>query len=114
MGIHQQANLQQEEEDAIDLNALYHMLRRGKHVILIVAAGTLLIATAIAFLLPEKYTSSTSFIPPTQGGGNSIANAVAGQLSALGAGGVGEALGGIKNSGDMYAGILKSRSILSE
>jgi uncharacterized protein involved in exopolysaccharide biosynthesis len=40
-----------------------------------------------------------------------MASALAGQLSALGAG---DLVGGVKNPGDLYAGILKSRSISSE
>jgi len=39
-----------------------------------------------------------------------MASALAGQLSALGAG---DLVGGVKNPGDLYSGILKSRSIAS-
>jgi capsule polysaccharide export protein KpsE/RkpR len=40
-----------------------------------------------------------------------MASALAGQLSALGGG---DLLGGVKNPGDLYSGILRSRSIASE
>jgi capsule polysaccharide export protein KpsE/RkpR len=40
-----------------------------------------------------------------------MAGALAGQLSAFGAG---DLLGGVKNSGELYAGILKSRSVTGE
>ena len=99
------------QEYSLDLAILIQMLRSGKWLIV---RGTLLAvvaATAIAFLLPVRYTSTTSFVPPTLGNNNSMATALAGQLSALGGG---DLLGASKNSGDMYAGILRSRSIASE
>jgi uncharacterized protein involved in exopolysaccharide biosynthesis len=79
---------------------------------IVIASGTALaIATVVAWLLPVGYTSSTSFIPPALSSNNSMASLVAGQLSAIGAGDI---LGGVKSPGDLYAGILKSRSIASE
>src|ERR1035441_4265638 len=100
-----------EEEDSIDLIALVQILRRGKRVILGMTLATFTIATVIAFILPPIYTSTVSFIPPSVSRSNSMATALAGQLSAFGAGGLG---GGLKNPGDLYAGILQSRSIASD
>jgi len=99
------------EDGGIDVSALLRMLLRGKKTILSVTLGVFAIATAIAFLLPRRYTSTVSFIPPAVSGNNSMASVVAGQLSALGAG---ELLGSGKGPGDLYAGILRSRSIASE
>jgi tyrosine-protein kinase Etk/Wzc len=99
------------EESSVDLIALFHTFRRGKRTIVIASLGALAIATVVALLLPPGYTSSTSFVPPSLGNSNSMASMVAGQLSAMGAG---ELLGGVKSPGDLYAGILKSRSISSE
>ena len=73
--------------------------------------GVFAIATVYAFLLPFSYTSTASFIPPALSSGNSMASAVAGQLTALGAGGL---LNGGKSPGDLYAAILQSRSVSSE
>lgn len=101
----------EEDESSIDLVALFQTLRRGKRTIFGLSLGFFAIATAVAFLLPVRYTSTASFIPPTLSGGGSVASAVAGQLSALGGG---DLLGGVKNSGDLYAGILRSRSIAEE
>ena len=99
-----------EEEDSIDLAALFHTLHRGRWTIAGVSLGFLAIATAVAFLLPFRYTSTTSFIPPNLSS-NSMASALASQLPMLGGS---DLLGGVKSSGDLYAGILKSRSIASE
>ena len=105
------SSILEEEEDSIDLIGLVQTLRRGKKTILRATFGVFAIVTAVAFLLPFRYTSSVSFIPPSSNGNSSMASALAGQLSAFGAG---DLLGGIKNPGDLYAGILKSRSIASE
>ncbi len=100
-----------EEEDSIDLIALVQILHRGRRVILGMTLATFAIATVIALILPPIYTSTVSFIPPNVSGSNSMATALAGQLSAFGAG---ELAGGLKNSGDLYAGILQSRSVASD
>src|SRR5665213_4134847 len=76
----------EEEENSIDFIALFQTLRRGKRTILGVSLGIFVIATVYAFLLPFRYTSTVSFIPPSVSSGRSIASAVAGQLSALGTG----------------------------
>ncbi len=100
-----------EEEASIDLAALYQLLRCGRRTILWVSLCFLAIATAIAFLTPARYTSVTSFVPPNLGGNSPMASAVAGQLAVLGAG---DLLGGVKNSGDLYAGVLRSQSIAED
>ncbi len=101
----------QEEEVSIDVVELLQKLRRGRWTILLSSVFCLVVATAIAFLLPVGYASVASFVPPNLGGSSSMASALVGQLSTLGAG---DLLGGVKSSGDLYAGILKSRSIAQE
>jgi tyrosine-protein kinase Etk/Wzc len=101
----------EEEEDSIDLAALYQTLHRGKRTILGTSLAVFAVATVIAFLLPLQYTSTVSFIPPSANNGGSMAAALAGQLSALGGG---DLLGAGKTSGDLYAGILRSRSIADQ
>jgi tyrosine-protein kinase Etk/Wzc len=100
----------EEEEDSIDLITLFQTLRRGKRVIFLWTIGCLLTAAVVAFLLPLRYTSTVTFIPPSSGA-SSMTSALAGQLAAFGAG---DLLGGAKNPGDLYSGILRSRSIASE
>jgi tyrosine-protein kinase Etk/Wzc len=101
----------EEEESSIDIVALFQTISREKKTIFRVTLGCFAIATLIAFVLPFQYTSTVSFIPPNLSNSSSMASALAGQLSALGAG---DLVGGVKNPGDLYAGILKSRSIASE
>ena len=100
------------EDDSVDLVEVFHRLRRGRTTIFLATLACCLVVTAIGFLLPFRYTSTTSFIPPANlGSNNSMASLVAGQLSAMGAS---DLLGSIKNPGDLYAGILKSHSIAGE
>jgi len=100
-----------EEDRGIDLLEIYRALRRGSRRILAVTSIALGFAVLISFLVPVRYTSTTSFIPPNLSAGGSAAAALVGQLSPLGGS---DLLGGMgKNSSDMYAGILKSRSIAS-
>jgi tyrosine-protein kinase Etk/Wzc len=100
-----------EDEDSVDLIAVFRMLLCAKRTILGATLGAFLLATGYAFLLPLRYTSTASFIPPSGSGSGSMATMVAGQLSAMGAG---ELLGAGKTSGELYAGILGSRSIAGE
>ena len=97
----------EEDDDSVDLIEVFHRLRRGMRTVLKVTLATFLIATAVAFILPFRYTSTTSFVPPMMSSSSSMASMVAGQLSALGAGD----LLGQKNPGELYSGILKSHSI---
>jgi capsule polysaccharide export protein KpsE/RkpR len=97
-----------EEEARIDFVATFRELREAKSTILKITAATLAVAVTVSFYLPARYTSVGSFIPPNLNTSNPIASAIAGQLSSLGGG---DLVGGMKSSGDMYAGILRSRSI---
>jgi tyrosine-protein kinase Etk/Wzc len=100
------------DDDSVDLAEVFRKLRAGKRLIFKVTLTVFLVVTAVAFVLPFRYTSTTSFIPPANmNSGSSIASLVSGQLSALGAG---DLLGGMKNPGDLYTKILKSRSIAQE
>lgn len=98
-------------EGSIDFAALFLALRLGKKKIFLTALVVFVVATVIAFSLPSHFTSTVSFIPPNLGGGNSMASVLAGQLSALSGS---DLLSAGKTSGDLYAGILSSRSIEGE
>ena len=100
-----------EEETYLDFVVLFQMLWQGKKTILAVSLGVFAIVTVIAFMIPSRYTSTVSFIPPNVGGGSSMASMLAGQMSALGGDNL---LGGTRNSGELYAGILSSRSVTGE
>lgn len=100
-----------EEDGAVDLAEVFRKLRRGKGTIFKITLAVFVIATVVAFLLPFRFTSSASFIPPATSSGGSMAALIAGQLSSSL---TGDVLGGIKSPGDLYAGILKSHSIADE
>lgn len=91
----------------------YQLLKRERRLIGLCMLVCTLLAAVIAYVLPVRYTSIASLLPPSGSGSSSLASAaaLAGQLSTLGAG---DLLGGLKNSGDLYAGLLKSRTIADE
>ncbi|MGB0123537.1 MAG: Wzz/FepE/Etk N-terminal domain-containing protein [Silvibacterium sp.] len=103
----------EEEEASIDYAVLLRTLNRGRRTIGAVTLGVLAIATAAAFLIAPRYTSKASFIPPNSNSTSSAA-ALVGQLSQFAGVGASSLLGGVKSQGDLYVGILKSRSIGSE
>jgi uncharacterized protein involved in exopolysaccharide biosynthesis len=96
------------------LLTLLSVLARSPRTLLAFTSVGLIIAVIIAVLLPARYTSTASLLPP--GANNSSGAAMlAGQLSQLsGLGGGASLLGAAKTPADLYVGILKSRSIASE
>ena len=72
-----------------------------------VPLGAGLVALVISFMITPSFTGTAKLMPPKQQQG--IAAALTSQLGAL-AGIVGGA-GGIRNPGDQYVGLLKSRTI---
>jgi len=103
-----------QDEATIDLGAVAIELWAHRKTILLAGLAALLLATLIAFLFPPYFVSVASFVPPSSS--NSLGSSVLmGQLSQLsGLGGGGGLLGAAKTSGDLYVGILTSRSIASE
>lgn len=69
-------------------------------------------ATLLAFLLPKRYEASTLLMPPDDESSKTMAMAAAlgGRLSGSLSSVAGDVLG-IKNSGDLFIGILRSRTI---
>jgi tyrosine-protein kinase Etk/Wzc len=102
-----------DEGSSIVLFELLHSLHRGRRTIIAATIGVFSIAAVAAFLIPSRYTSKASFIPPTTNS-SSTAAALAGQLSQFSGFGAGSLMGGIKSPGDLYVGILKSRLVGSE
>jgi uncharacterized protein involved in exopolysaccharide biosynthesis len=77
------------------------------------SAVGLVAAAAIAFLIPSRFTSTARLMPPDQGpgsGGMAMLSALAGKAdSALGS--LGGELLGLKTTGDLFIGILQSRTV---
>jgi len=107
-----QVQVDQEIEDLVDVGAILKTLYRGRKTVFVFMAAACALAIAVAFILRPTYTSEASFLPPGSGASSATA-ALAGQLSAL-SGLSGSGFSGAKGSGDLYIGILKSRSVKSE
>lgn len=69
-----------------------------------------ILSIVIAILIPSRYTSTTRLMPPDQTG-----QGISAMLSALGKGGdlgaIGGQLLGMKTSGDLFVGVLRSRTV---
>ena len=77
-----------------------------------VSAVGLIAAAAIAFLIPNRYASSAQLMPPDEQGstGMALLAGLAGKAgSSLGA--LGSQLLGLKTTGDLFIGILQSRTV---
>jgi uncharacterized protein involved in exopolysaccharide biosynthesis len=93
----------------IDLIDLWAVVASRRKLMTKATATGLVLATAIAFLLPDTYTASAMIMAPQQQ--QSVAAMLAGQLAGMAASAKDL---GLKNPGDVYAGILASRSIADE
>jgi uncharacterized protein involved in exopolysaccharide biosynthesis len=101
-----------DDQNSIDLLEVLRTLWASRLLVAEIAGAITILSVIMAFVLPMRYTSTASFIPPSSSStGGSMAAALAGQLSLLGAG---DLLGGGKASGDLYVGVLKSRSVTGE
>jgi capsule polysaccharide export protein KpsE/RkpR len=80
-----------------------------------VAAVSLLLMTVVAFLIPNQYTSTVSLMPPDQesGAGMGMLAALAGKAGGS-FGSLGAELLGLKTNGDLFVGILGSRTVQNE
>ncbi|MBI5889617.1 MAG: hypothetical protein HZB47_02930 [Nitrosomonadales bacterium] len=102
-----------EEEDSIDPLGLLLVVAREKKTILRAAFAAAILSSAIALLLPAVYSARAVILPPQEdhSGLNFMAMGALADLSAAGSsGGLGAALG-LKSPGDIYIGMLKSRSV---
>jgi tyrosine-protein kinase Etk/Wzc len=95
-------------EDGIDLIQVGFLLWRNKKTILRFTIATTVLTALIVFLvLKPTYTANAVFLPPQSPPGSAMSQ-LTGQLGAVGALG---ALSGLKSPGDVYIGILSSRTI---
>lgn len=100
-------DLSDDDQDEIHLLDILIVLARYKKLVFgmpILFGG---ITLAISLLMTPKFTSTATVMPPQQQ--SSGMSAVLGQLGGL-AGAVG-GIAGIKNSGDLYVGMLGSRTV---
>lgn len=98
--------------------AVLRMLWEHRPMLFRWAAWGLLAATLIAFLIPKQYEAMTRLMPPDDQSGTSLAimAALGGRISGsgTGGGGLGAIAGdllGMKSSGALFTGVLKSRTV---
>jgi tyrosine-protein kinase Etk/Wzc len=97
------------EEKEIDLLEVTNLLLRGKRTILKFMLVAVALAALLAYVVMKPmYTAEATFLPPQSAPGSGMSQ-LASQLGSLGA--MGALSGGLKSSGDVYVGILKSRTI---
>jgi tyrosine-protein kinase Etk/Wzc len=98
-------------EQEIDLLEVMTLLARGKKTILKFILVTVALAALLVFVVMRPmYTAEAIFLPPQSAPGSATSQ-LASQLGSLGSLG---SLGGLKNPGDIYLGILGSRTIADE
>ncbi len=100
------------ERTAADLRLIWEQRRRLSRIIAWGLAASLL----IAFLIPARYESTCQLMPPDQSGNMGILTALLGKTGASegGSGGLAGLAGdvlGLKTSGDLFVGVLGSRTV---
>jgi tyrosine-protein kinase Etk/Wzc len=97
------------EQERVDLGLLDLAIVLAKHkkLVLGVPLAAAALAAVISLLMPNVYTATARILPPQQNQG--AAAAFLGQLRAVG--GLNTASLGVKNSVDLYVGMLDSRSV---
>jgi len=98
-----------QEIDLLDLTAL--LLRGKKTVLKFMLVTAALAAILVYFVMKPMYTAEATFLPPQSAPGSGVSQML-GQLGSLGS--LGALSGGLKSPGDVYVGILKSRTIADE
>jgi tyrosine-protein kinase Etk/Wzc len=99
------------KERRIDLFAVATLLLREKKTIFKFMLGAFVLAVLVVYVvMSPMYTGQAMFLPPQTAPGSAMSQ-LASQMGSLGAFG---ALGGLKSSGDVYLGILGSRTIADE
>lgn len=88
------------------------LLWRERQFVYRVTAMGLVLTTVLAFLIPKQYESTTRLMPPDNQSGTAMAM-LAAMTSKMGAG-LGSTAGtllGLKSSGEVFVGILQSRTV---
>jgi uncharacterized protein involved in exopolysaccharide biosynthesis len=94
------------EINLLDVIAL--LLTEKKTLLKFIVVSVALTAIVVFLVMRPMYTAESVFLPPQNSPGSGMAAQLASQLGSLGAVG---ALGGLKSPGDVYLGILGSRTV---
>jgi tyrosine-protein kinase Etk/Wzc len=100
--------------EGMGLMELATLLLQGKKTILRFALVAAILATIVVYLVMKPtYTGEAIFLPPQNAPGSGMSQ-LASQLGSLGSLGALGGLAGLKNPGDVYLGILGSRTVADE
>jgi tyrosine-protein kinase Etk/Wzc len=97
------------DKDEINLLDLLIVLLKRKRLILGITFISALITAIVSLIMPPVYRAETSLLPPQPS--SSMALQALSQLAG-GAAGIGAEVLGIKTPADLYAGLLKSNTVL--
>lgn len=95
-------------KDEIDILEYWGVLVKRKRLIGYMVAGAFAVSVVVSFILPNKYVSTASLMPPQQD--SSMGSAMLSQMS----GGMGSLAGsflGMKSPADLWMGILNSQTV---
>lgn len=98
-----------EASDNVDFLDVSIVLARSRRLILYVTVAMIVVGAVVSFLLPVTFTATAIIIPPQHQ--QSVASTMLGELGSLAQLGGGGTASIFKNPGELYVGILKSRSI---
>lgn len=88
------------------------LLWKHKATILRFAVWGLALFLVLAFIVPQRYTATTRLMPPDQpNAGMALLGAISGKGAPGAVGALADEFLGIKNSGDLFVGILGSQSV---
>jgi capsule polysaccharide export protein KpsE/RkpR len=95
--------------------ARLRLLWEKRRLLFRAAVSGLLVSTAIAFLIPKRFESSVLLMPPDDqsGSGMMLAATLASKVSGS-LGGIASDVLGMKSTGDLFIGILRSRTVQDE
>jgi uncharacterized protein involved in exopolysaccharide biosynthesis len=106
----QERTIQDQPSQEVHLLDLLIILSKRRKFIFYFTAGVAILTAIVVFLIPSQYTAETVVLPPGQN--SSMSSALLSQLggSAALASAAGASLG-IKNPGDMYVSLFRSRTV---
>ncbi|NYF50430.1 GumC family protein [Tunturiibacter gelidoferens] len=100
------------DEEVFDLLDILLVLTRNRRMIGLATLVSLIAGIVLSLLLKPSFTATAIILPPQQ---SSSSSALLGQLGSLASLGGGSAASlGLKTPGDMYVGILQSRTIADD
>jgi capsule polysaccharide export protein KpsE/RkpR len=101
-----------QEQPAIGLLASLQLLWDGRRLLFWTAIWAVVVSTAIAFLIPRRYESTASIMPPDSlsGGSGTMMAMLAEKASPELAGMAGSVLG-MKNTGALFVDLVRSRTV---